>query len=108
MSSTARGPRWRPTFIACSRLGRSCSSPPVVTTTTMVEAAEEGAAATATSMTLIAGVRGDEFYITMNCGAQAEARKQGVELDFQGPDSSTPRCRRRSSTRSRRRSPTRS
>ena len=37
-------------------------------------------------MTLIAGVRGDEFYITMNCGAQAEARKQGVELDFQGPD----------------------
>ncbi len=37
-------------------------------------------------MTLIAGVRGDEFYITMNCGAQEEARKQGVELDFQGPD----------------------
>ena len=37
-------------------------------------------------MTLIAGVKGDEFYITMNCGAQAEAKKQGVELDFQGPD----------------------
>ena len=37
-------------------------------------------------MTLIAGVRGDQFYITMNCGAQEEARKQGVELDFQGPD----------------------
>ena len=37
-------------------------------------------------MTLIAGVRGDEFYITMNCGAQEEARKQGVDLDFQGPD----------------------
>jgi ribose transport system substrate-binding protein len=38
------------------------------------------------SMTLIAGVRGDEFYITMNCGAQAEARKQNVSLDFQGPN----------------------
>jgi ribose transport system substrate-binding protein len=38
------------------------------------------------TMTLIAGVRGDQFYITMNCGAQAEARKQGVDLDFQGPD----------------------
>jgi ribose transport system substrate-binding protein len=38
------------------------------------------------TMTLIAGVRGDEFYITMNCGAQEEAKKQGVELDFQGPD----------------------
>lgn len=37
-------------------------------------------------VTLIAGVKGDEFYITMNCGAQEEARKQGVELDFQGPD----------------------
>jgi ribose transport system substrate-binding protein len=37
-------------------------------------------------MTLIAGVKGDEFYITMNCGAQAEAKKQGVDLDFQGPD----------------------
>ena len=38
------------------------------------------------SLTLIAGVRGDEFYITMNCGAQAEARKEGVSLNFQGPN----------------------
>jgi ribose transport system substrate-binding protein len=38
------------------------------------------------SMTLIAGVRGDEFYITMNCGAQAEAKKLGVSLNFQGPN----------------------
>ena len=37
-------------------------------------------------VTLIAGVKGDEFYITMNCGAQEEAKKQGVTLDFQGPD----------------------
>jgi ribose transport system substrate-binding protein len=37
-------------------------------------------------MTLLAGVKGDEFYITMNCGAQAEAQKQGVTIDFQGPD----------------------
>jgi ribose transport system substrate-binding protein len=37
-------------------------------------------------MTLVAGVKGDEFYITMNCGAQAEAKKLGVNLDFQGPD----------------------
>jgi ribose transport system substrate-binding protein len=38
------------------------------------------------NMTLLAGVKGDEFYITMNCGAQAEAQKHGVTLDFQGPD----------------------
>src|ERR1044072_5514164 len=37
-------------------------------------------------MTLVAGVKGDEFYITMNCGAQEEAKKLGVSLDFQGPD----------------------
>ena len=41
-------------------------------------------------MTLLAGVKGDEFYITMNCGAQAEAKKQGVSLDFQGPDQFDP------------------
>jgi len=37
-------------------------------------------------MTLIAGVKGDEFYITMHCGAQAKAKELGVTLDFQGPD----------------------
>jgi ribose transport system substrate-binding protein len=38
------------------------------------------------SMTLIAGVKGDEFYITMNCGAQEKAKELGATLDFQGPD----------------------
>jgi ribose transport system substrate-binding protein len=38
------------------------------------------------SMTLIAGVKGDQFYITMNCGAQAKAKELGVNLNFQGPD----------------------
>ena len=60
-------------------------------------------------MTLIAGVKGDEFYITMNCGAQEKA--QGARRQrstSRAPTSSTPRCRRRSSTRSRPRSPTRS
>jgi ribose transport system substrate-binding protein len=37
-------------------------------------------------MSLIAGVKGDEFYITMNCGAQEKAKELGVTLDFQGPD----------------------
>jgi ribose transport system substrate-binding protein len=42
------------------------------------------------NMTLIAGVKGDQFYITMNCGAQAEAKKLGVNLNFQGPDKFAP------------------
>src|SRR3954451_19056357 len=37
-------------------------------------------------LTLGAGVKGDQFYITMNCGAQAEAKKLGATVDFQGPD----------------------
>src|SRR3954453_2066947 len=37
-------------------------------------------------MTLIAGVKGDEFYLTMNCGAQEAAKAAGVQLDFQGPN----------------------
>jgi ribose transport system substrate-binding protein len=37
-------------------------------------------------MTLVAGVKGDEFYITMNCGAQEKAKELGVSLEFQGPD----------------------
>src|SRR5947208_1361142 len=41
-------------------------------------------------MTLVAGVKGDEFYITMNCGAQAQAKKLGVSLGFQGPDQFDP------------------
>ena len=35
---------------------------------------ELGAAKKDYKLTLIAGVKGDEFYITMNCGAQAEAK----------------------------------
>jgi ribose transport system substrate-binding protein len=41
-------------------------------------------------LALIAGVKGDQFYITMNCGAQAEAKKKGVSLSFQGPDQFDP------------------
>jgi ribose transport system substrate-binding protein len=41
-------------------------------------------------MTLIAGVKGDQFYITMNCGAQQKAKQLGVSLDFQGPDKFDP------------------
>lgn len=38
------------------------------------------------NITLIAGIKSDEFYITMNCGAKAEAQKLGVGYTFTGPD----------------------
>ena len=37
-------------------------------------------------MTLIVGVTGDEFYTTMECGAQQAAEELGVELNVQGPE----------------------
>jgi hypothetical protein len=61
--------------------------PPAATTTAAGGGGELGGGK---KMTLLAGVKGDEFYITMNCGAQAEAKKLGVSLDFQGPDQFDP------------------
>jgi ribose transport system substrate-binding protein len=37
-------------------------------------------------LTLIVGVTGDEFYTTMECGAQAAARELGADLTVQGPE----------------------
>lgn len=41
-------------------------------------------------ITLIQGITGDEFYITLACGARQEARRRGVTLDVTGPDAFTP------------------
>jgi ribose transport system substrate-binding protein len=41
-------------------------------------------------VTLVTGVKGDEFYITMACGAQSEADRLGVQLDVQSPDEFDP------------------
>jgi ribose transport system substrate-binding protein len=83
MSRKPRGKRWRLTLAAVLTLAAltigACGDDDD-------DGGGGGGGGDGYTMTLIAGVRGDEFYITMNCGAQAEARKQGVELDFQGPD----------------------
>jgi ribose transport system substrate-binding protein len=36
--------------------------------------------------TLLVGVKGDPFYVSMECGAQAKAKELGVSLNVQGPD----------------------
>ena len=36
-------------------------------------------------MSFIQGVAGDEFYITMQCGIEDEAKKLGVTVNTQGP-----------------------
>jgi ribose transport system substrate-binding protein len=42
------------------------------------------------NLQFIQGVAGDEFYITMNCGMQAEAAKLGVSVKPQGPQKFDP------------------
>ncbi len=42
----------------------------------------------------IQGVAGDEFYITMQCGIQAEAAKLGVTVNTQGPQKFDPTLQR--------------
>lgn len=39
---------------------------------------------------LIQGVRGDEFYVTMDCGAREAAQELGVNLSVQGPQEFDP------------------
>ncbi len=38
------------------------------------------------TITLMVGVKGDPFYVSMQCGAQEAATAAGVSLDVQGPD----------------------
>ena len=42
------------------------------------------------NIALLQGVVGDQFYITMQCGAQDEAAKLGVKVNTQGPQKSAP------------------
>ena len=42
------------------------------------------------NISFIQGVAGDEFYISMECGAKAEAAKLGVSINTQGPQKFDP------------------
>jgi ribose transport system substrate-binding protein len=46
------------------------------------------------NLTFIQGVAGDEFYITMQCGIEAEAAKLGVKVRTQGPQKFDPTLQR--------------
>lgn len=59
------------------------------------EPSEEGSESEAAAggdyaITLIQGVAGDNFYISMECGAQAAAEELGATLDVQGGDEFSP------------------
>jgi ribose transport system substrate-binding protein len=64
----------------------ACGSDDDKSSSSSSSGASTGSAKKDYKMTLIAGVKGDEFYLTMNCGAQEAAKAAGVSLDFQGPN----------------------
>ena len=53
----------------------------------LVVAAVASAASTNKNLVLIQGTKADNFYVTMGCGAQAEAKKLGYNISVQGPAS---------------------
>jgi ribose transport system substrate-binding protein len=74
---------------ACS----SSSSVPTSTSTSTSTGASTGsatAAATKYSMELVVGTKSDDFYRTMECGAEAEAAQLGVNLTVTGPADFSP------------------
>jgi ABC-type sugar transport system substrate-binding protein len=60
----------------------ACSSSPSTTSGGSTKAASSGAGKT---MELIVGTASDDFYVTMECGAEQEAAKLGVKLTVTGP-----------------------
>jgi ribose transport system substrate-binding protein len=54
------------------------------------DGAAENGAEEELDIVLIQGVAGDEFYITMDCGAQAAAEELGVNYSVQGPNEFDP------------------
>ena len=49
-------------------------------------ASSAGGGAAGKKITLMVGVKGDPFYVSMQCGAQQAATAAGATLDVQGPD----------------------
>jgi ABC-type sugar transport system substrate-binding protein len=45
----------------------------------------KGTSSSPKTMELIVGTKSDDFYVTMECGAEAEAKKLGVKLTVTGP-----------------------
>jgi len=69
---------------ACSS-SSSPSSTGTSSSTATSSASSPAAAAAGKNIELIVGTKSDDFYVTMECGAMAEANKLGVHLTVNGP-----------------------
>jgi ABC-type sugar transport system substrate-binding protein len=71
--------------ITVAALGLSACSSSSSTTSTSTTSSSPAAALAGKSIELIVGTKSDDFYVTMECGAMAEASKLGVHLTVNGP-----------------------
>ena len=77
------------TAAATSAAGATSAAASVAASTDAGSAAATSAAAGGGSgkkITLMVGVKGDPFYVSMQCGAAEAAKAAGATLDVQGPD----------------------
>ncbi len=75
----------KPEGAPSSGSGSAAANGPVATAVTAPAKANKNY-----NLQFIQGVSGDEFYITMQCGMQAEAKKLGVTVTTQGPQKFDP------------------
>jgi len=74
-----------PLALAACSSGSSSSSSTPSSTGTAASSATASAAAKSYNMELVVGTKSDDFYVTMECGAMAEAKALGVNLTVTGP-----------------------
>jgi ribose transport system substrate-binding protein len=70
---------------ACSSSSSSSSSAATGASATSSASTSPAAAGKNYNLSLIVGTKSDDFYVTMECGAQAEAKALGVTLTVNGP-----------------------
>jgi ribose transport system substrate-binding protein len=87
---TSSKPQTEPSSSTSAQAGSSSSSAAASATTV----AAPPKAAKDYKIALLQGVVGDQFYITMQCGAQEEASKLGVTVNTQGPQKFDPTLQR--------------
>ena len=83
-TAPASAPAAVPTTAPASAPGAVPTTAPASAPAAAPTTAPASAAAKNYNLTLIQGVAGDPFYVTMACGAQAEATKEGVTLNVTG------------------------
>ena len=70
---------------ACSSSSSSSSTSPAASTGASSTSSSAAAAGKNYNVELVVGTKSDDFYVTMECGAMAEAKTLGVNLTVTGP-----------------------